>query len=136
MFERLAVEQLRALAGKAGAVREVRDRTLSGTRDEVFVEEQPARGEHNPTADLGLDVVSEDNPARMALEEALSALPPAALRELWATVLIGRGDYGVKDWERAMAEANRLTDVGPDLFMGVADLHEYLMIAVYEHERM
>lgn len=136
MLERLAVEQLRALAGKAGAVREVRDRTLSGIRDEAFIEEQPARGEHNPTADLGLDVVPEGNPARTALEEALSALPPAVLHELWSVVLIGRGDYGVKDWERAMAEATRLTDIGPDLFMGVADLHEYLMKAVSEIERM
>jgi hypothetical protein len=136
MLEKLASEQLRTLADKAAAVREVRDRILSGVRDEAFIEAQPARGEHNPAAVVGLDVVPEDDPARSALEEALAALPPEALRELWSVVLIGRGEYGVKDWERAMAEANRLTGVGPGLFMEVADLHEYLMKAVSELERM
>lgn len=136
MLEKLAIEQLRALADMADAVREVRDRMLTGVRDEAFVEAQPARGRHNPTADLGLDVVPANEPARLALETALAALPPAALRELWSVVLIGRGDYGVKDWQRAVAEASRLADIDPSLFMGLADLHGYLMKAVTELERM
>jgi hypothetical protein len=136
MLEKLASEHLRLLADKVAAVRAVRDRMLSPVRNAALVEEKPARGEHNPSANLGLDVVPESNPARMALEDALSALRPAARRELWAVVLVGRGDHSLKDWERALAEANRLTDVGTDLFMGVADLHENLMKVVDELERI
>lgn len=136
MLERIAVEELRALADKASAVRDVRDRILTGVRDEALAEQKPARGPHNPSAELGLDLVPETDPARRALEEALSGLSPPALRELWAVVLVGRGDYAVKDWEQAVAEANRLRDVGTGLFMGMADLHEYLMKVVYELERM
>jgi hypothetical protein len=136
MLEALVSVELKALADKARAVREVRDRILTGNRDDAFVEEKPARGVHNPTAELGLNVVPEHDPDRRALENTLSTLPQAALRELWAAVLVGRGDYGIKDWERAMAEANRLSDVGPELFMEVADLHEHLMKVVYELGRM
>jgi hypothetical protein len=136
MLQALASDEVKALAAKARAVREVRDRMLTGIRDSAFAETIPARGEHNPAADLGLNVVPEDDPSRKALEDALSALPPSALRELWAIVLVGRGDYAAKDWERAVAETNRLADVGTDRFMEVADLHEYLVKAVYELEHM
>lgn len=134
MLERLAAVELKALAEKARAVREARDRMLTGVRDAAFAEAKPARGARNPTADLGLDAVPKDDPARVALEDALSALPAPALRELWAVVLVGRGDYGLKDWERALAEARSLLDVSAGLFMGVTDLHEHLTTVAYELE--
>ena len=127
--------QLRALADKAAAVRKVRDRELSAIRNDAFGEEKPARGEHNPSAELGLDVVPKDHPARVALEKALSALPPGALRELWAVTLVARGEYALNDWDRAMAEAMRRTELDASQFMGMADLHDHLMKAVYEIER-
>lgn len=135
VLEKLAALELRTLADRARAVREVRDRMVSGLDYDAFAEDSPARGEHNPGADLGLDVVPEDDPARTALEEALSALPPAALREVWAAVLVGRGEYQLSDWDRAMADAKRLTDVSTGMFMGVADLQGCLMRVVYELER-
>jgi len=135
MLQALASNEVKALAAKARAVRAARDRALSGIRNRTFAEPPPARGVHNPGADLGLDVLPKDEPSRKALEDALAALAPSARRELWALVLVGRGDYGAKDWERAMAEASRLPDVGPDQFMEVADLHEHLVKAVYELEQ-
>jgi hypothetical protein len=135
MFQALASNEVKALAAKARAVREARDRALSSIRDRTFAEPTPARGVHNPAADLGLDVLPKDEPSRKALEDSLAALPPSARRELWALVLVGRGDYAAKDWERAMAEASRLPDVGVSQFMEVADLHECLAKASYELER-
>jgi len=98
MLEQLGAEQLKALAHKAATLREVRDRMLRDIRDDALGGAPPARGEHNAAADLGLDIVPEGDPARRALREALASLSPAAMRELWAAVLIGRGDYAVKDW--------------------------------------
>ena len=135
MLEWLASVEVRALASKARAAREARDRVLPGIRDAAFGEPKPARGEHNPAAAMGLDALLESDPHRRALAEALSALPPPARRELWALVLIGRGDYGLKDWDRAISEANRLSDTDASLFLEHADLHEHLMKAVYEIER-
>jgi hypothetical protein len=49
--------------------------------------------------------------------------------------LAGRGDYGLGDWERAMSEANRLSDIDASFFIEQPDLHEHLMKGVYELER-
>lgn len=136
MLENLACLQLKAFAAKARAVRKARDRILTRVRDDSLAEQKPARGAHDPAAELGLAVVPEDDPNRKALEAEISAMSDAVRRELWAATLIGRGDYGVKDWDRALGEAQRLTEVGPDLFLGVADLDDHLMKTVYEVERM
>jgi hypothetical protein len=135
MLEWLATVEVRTLADKACAARKARDRMLAGVRDMAFGEPKPARGEHNPAAAMGLNALPESDPHRRALVDALSALPPPARRELWALVLIGRGDYGLKDWDRAISEANRLSDTDASLFLEHADLHEHLMKAVYEIER-
>lgn len=135
MLQALASNEVKALAAKARAVREARDRALSGIRDATFAEPRPARGVHNPAAELGLDILPRDEPSRLALENALAALPPSARRELWALVLVGRGDCAANNWERAMAEASRLPDVGADQLMEVADLHDYLLKAIYELEQ-
>ena len=136
MLEKIAMLQVRALADQAFAAREARDRILTGVRDAAFGEQTPARGAHNPTAALGFDTLPETDPHRRALEKALSAFPVSARRELWAFVLIGRGEYALKDWERAMADVNRLPDVSVSLFMEQADLHECLTKAIYELERV
>jgi len=136
MLEKIASLQIRAVADRALAAREARDRILSGVRDAAFGEQRPARGAHNPAAALGLDTLSETEPHRKALEAALSAFPAPARRELWALVLVGRGEYALKDWERAMSDVNRLPDIGVGMFMEQADLHECLMKAVYELERI
>jgi hypothetical protein len=135
MLEKLGAVQVKALAEKARAAREARDREITGIRDSAFGEPPPVRGPHNPTADLGLNIGPKDESHRKALEDALSAMPTAALRELWALVLVGRGDYGIKDWPRAITEVTR-AGVSIALFLEDADLHEHLMKAAYELERM
>jgi hypothetical protein len=135
MLEMLASVQARALAEKARAARESLDRMLAGVRETQLAEPRPLRGEHDPLADLGFDALPEDDPHRRALFEALSAMPLRALRELWALVLIGRGDYALKDWPQALSDAMQLPVIDPGLFMEQVDLHEYLMKAVYELER-
>lgn len=135
MLEVLASLQVRSLADKARAAREARDRMLTGVREKAFGEQKPARGEHNPAAEIGLDVLPEADTHRTALIKALSELPQAALRELWALTLIGRGDYGLSEWDQALQEAKRLREIDVSRFMEQADLHDHLMKAAYELDR-
>ena len=135
MLEQLAAMQVRDLAAKARVARDARDRVLAHVREEAFHEPKPERTGHDPAADSGVNVIPEANPERLALAKALSALPASALRELWALMLIGQGDYGLKDWQRAITEANRILDLDANMFMEQPDLHEHLMKAVYEIER-
>jgi len=135
MLERIATVKIRVLAAKARAARDARDRMLTHIDDRAFHEPTSEREVRDPAADTGVDLRPESGPDRMALAEELSTLPVPALRELWALVLIGRGDYGLRDWGRAMAEANRLLEIDATLFMEQPDLHEHLMRAVYELER-
>ena len=134
MFEALVSVQVRALAEKAEAAREAGEVKLRGVRDAAFGEPRPARRQPEPGADVALDMLSEGEPHRRALVDALSALPPPARRELWALLLIGRGDYGLAEWDLAVTEAARLPDIDPRLFLEQADLHDHLMKAVYELE--
>jgi hypothetical protein len=136
MLEQLAAVQVRGLALKARAARDARDRVLAHVRDQAFREPKPERAGHDSAADSGVNVIPEANPERLALAKALSALPVPALRELWALMLIGQGDYGLKDWQRAIAEANRILDLDANMFMEQPDLHEQLMKAVYELEHV
>jgi hypothetical protein len=136
MLERLASLQVKALADKALAVRDARNRFLTGIREAAFGEPKPARGVHDASAALGFNVLPASDPDRKVLDQALAALPPAALRELWALVLIGRGAYRLESWDRAIAEANGITDLSPALFMEDVGLYEHLMNALHELDRM
>lgn len=134
MFEALASVQIRALAEKALAVREAGEEKLRGVRDAAFGEPRPARRQPEPGADVAVDALSEGEPHRRAFVEALSSLPLPARRELWALVLIGRGDYGLDEWDQAVMEAGRLSDFDARVFLEQPDLHDHLMKAVYEIE--
>jgi hypothetical protein len=135
MLECLASVQVRALADKARAAQDAAERLLHGIRDASVGEPKPARRRPDQGPAIRLDSLAENDPHRRALAESLSALPLLARRELWALVLIGRGDYGLSDWERAMSEANRLSDIDASFFIEQADLHEHLMKGAYELER-
>ena len=135
MLEMLASLQVRSLADKARAAREARDQMLRGVREERFGEQRPARGAHNPAAEIGLDLLPETDPNRTALVQALTEFPQAVLRELWALMLIGRGDYGLTEWDEALLEAKRLRELDVGMFLEQPDLHEHLMKATYELER-
>ena len=102
MLERTAVAQIRPIAELARAARDARDRMLAPVGEADFGEPKVARGVHDPAAAFGLDPLPEDHPSRVALREAIAALPRAAPDELRALDLVGRGDFGAREWERAV----------------------------------
>lgn len=132
-MKKISVAEVRHIAGLANAVRVARDHLLDKVRDESVSEPKPARGEHNPMAALGLDPLEADHAATQALREAIEALPSDARWELRAMAQMGQGDYAAKDLEQAVADAStRPDDVIVGALMEQADLHEYLMKALYE----
>jgi hypothetical protein len=132
MLERIAVAQIRRIAELARAARDARDRMLTPVGEADFGEPKVARGVHHPAAAFGLDPLPEDHPSRVALREAIAALPRAAQDELRALVLVGRGDFGARERERAVAEASGAPDAPLDFLTGQPDLHELLEKGLYE----
>ncbi|MDJ0945314.1 MAG: DUF3775 domain-containing protein [Kiloniellales bacterium] len=105
MLEQLGAETAKGIAELARAARDARDAILDKIRDEDVQSVPPAHGEHNPTVALGLDPLPESHSARVALREAVAALSPEARSELRALMWIGKGDYGARDWAKAVNDA-------------------------------
>jgi hypothetical protein len=136
MLERMAIEEVKRIAGLAKAAREARDLMLEKISDEALGQPAPARGEHNPMATLGLDPLPAEHPARRALNEAIDGLPPGARCELLALMWIGRNDYGIAEWDRAMADATTAFEVTAETLMEEADLSAFLLKGLYEMKLM
>ena len=136
MLEKIAAEEVKRIAGLAKAAREARDLMLEKVPDEALGEPAPAKGEHNPAAALGLEPLSADHPARLAVKDAIDSLPPDARRELLALMWIGRNDYGIADWERAMADATTPFEVTAEALMEESDLSAFLLKGLYEMKLM
>lgn len=133
MLQNISVAEVKHIAELANAVRIARDRMLDKIRDAALAEPKPARGEHNPTAMLGLDPLEPNHPATRALRAAIEALPRDARRDLRALLRVGQGDYSAQDFARAFADAaSTPDDVDVGVLMEQADLHGYLMKALYE----
>lgn len=132
MLEMIAAEEVKRIAELARAAREARDRLLGKVPDEALGQPVPAKGEHDPAVALGLDPLPTDHPARVALQQAIDGLPAEARRELLALMWIGRNDYGVGDWERALAAATTPFDVASDRLTEEPALSAYLLKALYE----
>jgi Protein of unknown function (DUF3775) len=125
--------QAHFIALLAKAAREERDALLGGIEEKELGDPKPGRGEHNPTAALGFEPLPADSPQLAALRDAIIGLPIAARFELYSLMRIGLGQYAVKDWERAMAEAERLggETVGGTLADDV-DLYDHIEKGLYE----
>lgn len=133
MFERITIKQVRQVADLAKEARTARDRALLELPERDLGEPTPARGEHNPAAAVGLDPLPADHPARVALRDAVGALSDEALSELLALAWVGRGEYGFKDWQRALSAADAvLPATKSDLVTEQVDLHELLTKGLYE----
>ena len=133
MLEKITVAEVKHIAEMAKAARDARDQMLDKIRDEDVGELAPAKGEHNPAGGLGRDPLPPEHPVRAALQDAITALPASARVELRALLSIGQGDYAAKTWEQAVADAsNARDDVTTAMLVEQADLHEYLMKALYE----
>jgi hypothetical protein len=98
MLERIAVAYVRRIAELARAARDARDQMLVHVGQSELGEPKVARGLHDPAAAFGLDPLPPDHPTRLALRDAIAALPPDAQHELRALVLVARGDFGAKEW--------------------------------------
>ncbi len=129
----IEILEARRIAVLAAAAREARDRILTPVREAALGEAQPARGEHHAAGSLSFAALPADEPAYVALREAIADLLPDIRKKLWVLVQIGRGDYARGDFEGAMAASERLSDeaVASDLAEEV-DLHDKLMRGLYE----
>jgi hypothetical protein len=133
LLKNLNVEQARFIALLARFARMGRDARLGHLPEGDLDGLEPARGEHNPTAELGFLPVSAEASATMTLRDAVAALSEAARRELYALMRIGQGDLAVKKWHRGLSEAEML---GGETITGAIvedpDLHDHIMKALYE----
>ena len=136
MLKDLNVDQAHFIALLANAARAQRDVLLGNVaEDDLAKELNPARGEHNPTATLGYDPLPPSASQTVSLREAIAALSPMALAELYTLVRIGQGDLVAKKWHRGLSEARLLGDEAiAAAIIEDPDLHDHLMKALYEAE--
>jgi hypothetical protein len=97
MLYEIEILEARRIAELAAAAREARDRCLAPVPEAELGEPPPARGEHHAAGSLGFAGVPEDEPAHLALREAIEALPSDIRRKLW-TVMRTRGMTGTSQW--------------------------------------
>ena len=134
MLKDLHVEQARFIALLANTARMQRDVLLGNVAEDDLDGLTPGRGEHNPTVELGLELLPADasRPAA-ALREAISSLPEPARRELYALMRIGQGHLAAKKWHRGLSEAEMLGDSAiTAAVMDDPDLHDHITKGLYE----
>ena len=133
MLKELNRDQAQFVAVLAKAARMQRDASISEVREADLVEMKPARGEHNPTADLGFVALPEDASQLTMLREAVDALTPTGRSELYALMRVGQGQLAAKKWNRGLTEARTLgDDTVTASLLEDPDLHDHLMKGLYE----
>ena len=83
----------------------------------------------NAADDHEIDVLEDfaDDPTLQELTEAVEALNADQHAELLAMLWLGRGDYGVEDWDEALAEAqNTVSRSFANYLVGTPLLGDYL----------
>jgi hypothetical protein len=104
MLKDLHVDQARYIARIANTARAQRDALLGNVAEDDLDGPTPGRGERNPTAELGVDVLPADvSKPVAALREAINSLSVPARRELYALMRIGQGHLAVQQYDRASA---------------------------------
>jgi hypothetical protein len=133
MLKVLNPDQVRFVALLAKRARVQRDSFLGNVAEDDLVELKAARGEHNPTAELGFAPVPAASAQLTALHDAIAGLTPAARSELFALMRVGQGDLAAQKMYRGIAEAAAFGDetVTASL-MEDPDLHDHLMKGLYE----
>jgi len=134
MLKDLHVDEARFIALLANAARKQRDALIGHVADDDLDGVTPARGERNPTAELGVDPLPPDvaQPAAR-LREAITSLSEPARRELYALMRIGQGHLAVKKWHRGVSEAETLGDsASTAAIIDDPDLHDHVTKALYQ----
>jgi hypothetical protein len=133
MLKELNRDQAQFVAMLARAARTQRDASLDGVREADLTETKPARGAHNPTADLGFVALPEDASQFTMLREAVDALTPSGRSELYTLMRLGQGELAAKKWHRGLTEAQTLGDDAVTAsLLEDPDLHDHLMKGLYE----
>ena len=133
MLKDLHVDQARFIALLANTARMKRDALLGNVAEDDLDGPMPGRGEHNPTAELGVEPLPADasKPAA-ALREAIGSLPGPARRELYALMRIGQGHFAAKQWQHGLSEAEMLGDNAITAAMiDDPDLHDHVGKGLY-----
>lgn len=134
MLKELNVDQAHFIALLANTARKQRDALLGNVAEDDLGGVTPGRGQHNPTAELGVEPLPADasRPA-VALREAISSLPEGAHRELYALMRIGQGHLAAKQWHRGLSEAEALGDtITMAAIIENPDLHDHITKGLYE----
>jgi len=133
MLRTLNADQARFVAFLAKAARAQRDDLLGNTSESELAPLSAARGEHNPTALLGLEPLRPGASQTEALRDAVGSLSSEARSELYALMRIGQGDLAANKWHRGLSEANLLGDetITASILDDV-DLHDHIMKGLYE----
>ena len=133
MLMELNGDQARFIALLAKAARAQRDALLGKAAEADLGDSPAARGEHNPTAPLGLDPLPEASSQTAALKDALGVLTAPARAELNTLRRIGQGDIAANKWHRGLAEAVLLDDSAVTAaILEDADLHDHIMKGLYQ----
>ena len=133
MLKVLNVEQARFIALLAKTARMQRDAILGNVAEADLSDVQPARGEHNQTAELGLGTRDAEASPLAALREAITSLSPIARQELYTLMRVGQGHLAAKKWHRGVSEAEALGEnTVTATIIEDADLHDHLTKGFYE----
>ena len=133
MLKELNRDQAQFVALLAKAARTQRDAFIGRVSEDDLGEAKPARGEHNPTAALGLSALPPDAPQVVALREAIVTLSPGGRSELYALMRIGQGELAAQKWHRGLVEAERLGDeTVTATLVDDPDLHDHLMKGLFQ----
>lgn len=133
MLKELNVDQARFVALLAKTARAQRDAMLGHVPETELDGARAARGEHNPTADLGYDPLPAQDTQLSALRDALNAFTKPARSELYTLMRIGQGHLAVKKWYRGLKEAQSLGDAAVTAaLIEDPDLHDHVLKGLYE----
>ena len=136
MLRALNVDQARFVALLARTARTQRDALLGNVAEVDLDGVTPGRGEHNPTAELGLEPLAAEASQTAALREAIASLSPTARQELYTLMRVGQGHLSAKKWHRGITEAEALGDTTiTAAIIDDPDLHDHITKGLYEAER-
>ncbi len=133
MIKELNTDQVHFVAILAQAARTQRDEMLRRVKERELADVTAARGEHNPTAMLGMEPLRPDAAQRAALQDAIASASPGGRAELYALMRIGQGHLAAKKWHRGLTDAQLLGDATISAaLLDDADLHDHLLKGLYE----
>jgi len=133
MLKALKPDQTHFIALLAKTARMQRDAFLGRVREDAFGEPKAARGEHNPTAALGLEVNAASEPQIAALRDAITKLSTTGRAELYTLMRVGQGDLAAQKWQRGIVDAEALGDETiTAALVEDPDLHDHLLKGLYE----